>query len=302
MNAAWVDTLRLSGRTKLTRPGSPAYSRPGVRFVAVPGAAVRVRAAGERAPGALTVALVCDPPSVVEHFDDLLALLAPHARVVCLEPPGFGFSVPARGFGFGFDDFAACFEHALDALGEGPYLLAFPCIWGHLALRLAARRPDLVRKLMLWQTARWDEQARWAHAADPERILLRPFVGQATMALRPERIALLWYRAALSKGRAAELVPALHDALRQGAFCCLGSLWQRWFGASGPAPAAVRVDQPALLGWGPADRSHRETDRFALAAQLPDDARRHVFEGAGHSPELETSAAYAEVLLNWRRE
>ncbi|MEA2663649.1 MAG: hypothetical protein QOI11_593, partial [Candidatus Eremiobacteraeota bacterium] len=266
----------------------------------------RVRAAGERDPAALTVALVCDPPNVIEHFDALLALLAPHARVVCIEPPGFGFSLPEHGFGFGFADFAACFEHALDALGEGPYLLAFPCIWGHLALQVAARRPDLVHKLMLWQTARWDEQVRWARAADPERILLRPFVGQATMALRPEKIAVLWYRAALSKGRAGELVPTLHDALRRGAFCCLGSLWQQWFDGSAPVPAPalapVRVAQPTLLAWGAADRSHRETDRFALAAHVPDDARRHVFESAGHSPELETSAPYAEVLLNWRRE
>lgn len=302
MNAAWVDTLRLSGRTKLARPGSPAYSRPGVRFVATPGATVRVRAAGERDPAALTVALVCDPPNVVEHFDALLALLAPHARVICLEPPGFGFSVPARGFGFGFADYAACFEQALEVLDEGPYLLAFPCIWGHLALRLAARRPDLVHKLMLWQTARWDEQVRWARAADPERMLLRPYLGQANMAFAPEKIARLWYRAALSKGRAGELVPTLQDALRRGAFCCLGSVWQQWFAASAPAPAPVRVAQPVLLGWGPADRSHRESDPFALAAHLPDDARQHVFASAGHSPELETSTAYAEVLLNWRRE
>lgn len=300
MKAAWVDTLRLSGRTKLTRPGSPAYSRPGVRFIATPGAALRVRAAGARDPAAPTIVLVCDPPNVVEHFDALLALLAPHARVVCIEPPGFGFSLPKHGFGFGFADFAACFEQALEALDEGPYLLAFPCIWGHLALELAAKRPDLVHKLMLWQTARWDEQVRWARAADPKRMLLRPYVGQANMAFGPEKIAVLWYRAALGKGRTAELVPTLHDALRHGAFCCLGSVWQRWF--EGFAPAAVRVAQPTLLAWGAADRSHRETDRFALAASLPDGTRRHLFESAGHSPELETSAAYAEVLLNWRRE
>ncbi len=300
MNATWVDTLRLSGRKKAARPGSPAYSRPGVRFVATPQAAVRVRVAGARDPGAPTVVLVCDPPNVVEHFDALLALLAPHARVVCLEPPGFGFSVPNGRFGFGFEDYAACFAHVLEALDEGPYLLAFPCIWGHLALRLAARRPDLVHRLMLWQTAGWEQQVRWARAADPERMLLRPYVGQANMAFQPEKIAVLWYRAALGKGRAAELVPTLHAALRQGAFCCLGSVWQRWF--EGFAPEPVRVAQPTLLAWGAADRSHRETDRFGLAAHVPDGARQHVFETAGHSPELETSAAYAEVLLDWRRE
>ena len=299
MSATWVDTLRLGRRIEATRPGSPAYSRPGVRFVATRDATVRVRAAGER-DDAPTVVLVCDPPNVVEHFDGLLALLAPRARVVCVEPPGFGFSVPARRFGFAFDDYAACLEQVLEALGEGPYLLAFPCIWGHLALQLAARRPDLIAKLMLWQTARWDEQVRWARAADPERMLLRPYVGQANMAFRPETIAVLWYRAALSKGRTAELVPALHDALRRGAFCCLGSVWQQWF--AGFAPAPVRVAQPTLLGWGAADRSHRQTDRFGLAAHVPDPARQHVFESAGHSPELETSAAYAEVLLHWRRE
>ncbi len=300
MNAAWVDTLRLAGRTKLARPGSPAHSRPGVAFVATPAATVRVRAAGERDPAALTVVLVCDPPSVVEHFDALVALLAPHARVVCVEPPGFGFSLPSRGFGFGFGEFAAAFEQVLEALGEGPYLLAFPCIWGHLALQLAAERPDLIRKLMLWQSAGWEEQVRWARAADPERMLLRPYVGQANMAFQPEKIAVLWYRAALGKGRVAELVPTLHEALRQGAFCCLGSVWQRWF--AGFAPAPVVVAQPTLLAWGAADRSHRTTDRFGLTARLTQPARQHVFEQAGHSPELETSAAFAEVLLNWRRE
>ncbi len=299
MKATWLDTLRLAAKPAAARPGSRAYSRPGIRFVTTRDALVRVRAAGERtAAQPLAVLLLCDPPNVIEHFDALLELLAPHARVILFEPPGFGFSVPRRRFGFGFGDYAACIVELLGALGEGPYLLAFPCIWGHLALQLAAERPADVRKLMLWQTASWDQQVRWARAADPDRVLLRRYVGQFTMATAPEKIAALWYRAASARGRAAELMPALHAALRAGAFCCLGSLWQEWFAADG-APAAVQPAQPVLLAWGAADRSHRQTDPFGLAARLPDAVRRHVFASAGHSPELEDAPAFTALLRDW---
>ncbi|MET5020835.1 alpha/beta hydrolase, partial [Burkholderia pseudomallei] len=79
------------------------------------------RVAGTRASARPTIVLVCDPPSVVEHFDPLISHVAPHARIVCFEPPGFGFSVPNRHITFSVDDYRAAIEAMLADLNEGPY-------------------------------------------------------------------------------------------------------------------------------------------------------------------------------------
>jgi pimeloyl-ACP methyl ester carboxylesterase len=61
-------------------------------------------------------------------------------------------------------------------------VLAFTCVWGHIALQIAAKHPEMVAKLMLWQCPAWEQQARWARNIDKKRVLLRPVLGQLTTA------------------------------------------------------------------------------------------------------------------------
>ncbi|KVE41030.1 alpha/beta fold hydrolase [Burkholderia sp. BDU5] len=296
IDMTWLDPLRLRFRASRISGGWAARSRPDVRFIDVPTATIRVRAAGPRESGQPTIVLVCDPPSVIEHFDRLFSLVAPHARIVCFEPPGFGFSVPNRQFAFSFDDYRAAIEAMLASLNEGPYLLAFSCVWAHIALQIAAAQPALVDRLLLWQSPAWDEQVAWARHVDARNLLATPVVGQCACAFGARKIGAGWFRQAMAKDRYREFAPMLDTSFDHGAFCCLGSLWQRFYNA---APRAVQVEQPTLLTWGAADRTHRHSDKWSIARHVPQAVLHPGFEQAGHSPELEDSDAFAALLLDW---
>lgn len=297
MNVTWIDSLRLRARAGRIKKGWAACSRTGIAFLDTPQATLRVRVAGERKPGWPTVVMVCDPPNVVEHFDGLCDLIRPHGRLIVFEPPGFGFSCPERSFRFTFNEYLACIEHLLRSFDEGPYVLAFTCVWAHIALQIAARDPALVAKLLLWQCPSWQQQVAWARGVDTNQMLSRPIVGQLTMARSPEKIGLSWYKFAMAKNRYPDFMPTLMQALQQGGFCCLGSLWQQWF-YEGYVPPPVHVQQPTLVSWGMADGTHARSDPRSLADQIAQ-VTWHRFEHAGHSPELESSREYFELLRGW---
>jgi len=296
INVSWIDSFRLSARASRIKQGWAASSRPGVAFHDLPQATLRVRVGGVRKAGSPTVVMVCDPPNVLEHFDALFELIAPHARVIVFEPPGFGFSCPKRGFRFTFDEYRACVESLLQTLDEGPYVLAFTCVWGHIALQIAVNHPALIARLLLWQCPSWDQQVTWARQLAEKRPLSRPVLGQLATARKLEESGLRWYKIALAKDRYPDFMPALQDALPHGSFCCLASLWQQWF--YGYAPPPVQVQQPTLVSWGIADRTHARSDKRSLASQVAH-AKWHSFEHAGHSPELESSQEYFELLRAW---
>ena len=294
----WIDRLRTAARAARIRQGWPSQTRPGIRFCELPDATTRVRIAGERMKGQPTVVLVCDPPSVIEHFDMLISLIEPHARVVCFEPPGFGFSVPGRHFRFSFDDYLGAIEAMLIELNEGPYLLAFSCVWAHIALQIAARDRERVEKLMVWQSPDWDQMVQWARRVDARSLLARPLVGQLICLCGARKIGTGWFQQAMAKDRHREFAPLLETALDEGAFCCLASLWQHFYA---DVPKPVRVAQPTLITWGTADRTHEASDKASIARYLEHPVHHAFFEHAGHSPELEQSVGFSELLFSWLR-
>ncbi|WP_225408414.1 alpha/beta fold hydrolase [Stigmatella hybrida] len=299
INVTWLDSFRLRARASSLQGGWAARTRPAVTFHELPQATLRVRTGGTRKAGEPTVVMVCDPPNVIEHFDAVFELLSPHHRLVLFEPPGFGFSSPRASFRFTFEEYRACIEALLRQLDEGPYVLAFTCVWAHIALQIAAKDPQLVTRLMLWQSPSWEQQVTWAREVDKKKVLSRPVLGQLSTAFKPDQIGLGWYRASLAKNRYSDFMPTLSQALTQGAFCCLGSLWQQWF--YGYTPPAVRVEQPALVSWGMADRTHARSDKESIGSQLSR-AQWHRFQHAGHSPELEAPQEYCELLRGFLQE
>jgi pimeloyl-ACP methyl ester carboxylesterase len=274
------------------RPPRPA----GVVLFALPQATARVRVAGDAGP---SVVIVPDPPNVIEHYDRLIDLLAPDLRVVCVEAPGFGFSAPEPGFGFTLAEQTAGMVDLLVRLERGPYVLAFPCFAGLLAVKLARERPDLVSGLVLVQTPSWDEELRWVQRVDTRRLLRMPYLGQLVMSFGRRAIARSWYRAALPRGAdpAAFLEPAL-AAFEEGACYCLASAFQAALRETAPGLGPVR--QPALVVWGGADRTHRRTDKRSILAYVPH-ADWVEFEGAGHFPDLEQPERFRDELLHFVR-
>jgi pimeloyl-ACP methyl ester carboxylesterase len=278
-----------TARALLAGDAARAVRADGFRLVPTAAGAVRVRDSGGPGP---VVVLACDPPTVLEHYDELYAELVPAHRVVVLEMPGFGFSRPARGFCFAPDDYAAVVEEVLDHVGAGPCTLAFGCVWTFVAVRVAARRPDLVRALVLVQAPGWADEVAWARRIDSTGAVRTPLLGQALLAVAPGPVAERWYRTALPPGRAVEpFARPARAALRSGALFCLASLTQAWF--PGPHRPAGVVRQPAVLLWGAADRTHRRST--PQRDDVPG-ARLVVVDGAGHFPELEAPHRLREAL------
>lgn len=271
--------------------GAAARAVRGADLRLVPTSAGPVRVRDSGGPGPVVV-LACDPPNVLEHYDGLFAELGPTHRVVCLEMPGFGFSRPAWGFRFGLDDYTGAVEQVLDRLDTGPGTLAYGCIWAYVAVRLAARRPDLVRALVLAQAPAWADEVAWARRIDSTGAVRTPVLGQAVCAAAPGWVAQRWYRSALPRGRAVEpFARPARAALRAGALFCLASLTQAWF--PGPPRPVGPVRQPTVLLWGAADRTHRRsTPGFPAVPH----ARLVVVDDAGHFPELEAPHLLSTAL------
>jgi len=265
-----------------------------LRVLSVPNGEVRVRVSGS---GAETVVLVCDAPVFIEHYDALIASLVERYRVVCMELPGMGFSVPVAGFGFTLQEQAETVEQVLRALDVAACTLAFPCVNGYLALLLAQNAPELVSRVVVLQTPSWEEQKKWALKIDfrGRGWVATPYLGQLIVSLSQRMIARRWFAKALGSGAdAAEFSARSTAALDAGCGWGLASLTQAYFSA--PAPVFTPISQPALVIWGAQDRTHRATEKDSVL-QYFRDAESVSFETSGHSPELEQPGLFMEHLV-----
>jgi len=270
------------GRARRQREGWPALSRADLRFHRGGKAQLRYRERGQGRP----IVFVADPPVTLERYDELLALYAPHFRVLVFELPGMGFSTPGRGYDCRFgatNDVVAEFLRAV--VGE-PAVLAFSCVAGFAAVDIAHRYPDLVSHLLLIQTPSWSEALRWKHSRDPQGLLGRPLLGQLLMNRLKRTRAPLWFRLALG-GETAQYRPfcdRAQEAIRHGAGWSLASAFQHYLTEA--APALPPATQPALVIWGLRDLSHQPTDK-ASSAELALRVECEHYSDLGHFPELE---------------
>jgi len=290
MNACNIDRL-LARR----RRANPYYSaREGMRMVRVSHGEIRVRVSGA---GPHTVVFVCDMPVLIEHYDRLFTLLEPRYRVVCIELPGLGFSVPGPAFGFTLAEQAGVVEQVLRALGVQACTLAFSCVNGYLALLLAQNAPELVSRVVVLQTPSWEEEKRWVRRIDfrGKGWVATPVLGQLLVALSRRVIARRWFDKVLSgNSDAADFSARSAAGFDAGCSWALASLTQAYFSA--PAPVFVPIAQPALVIWGTQDRTHRTTDTRSVL-QYFRDAESVTFDDAGHLPELEQPVLFVEHLV-----
>jgi pimeloyl-ACP methyl ester carboxylesterase len=96
-------------------------------------------------------------------FDpDPEATWARGVTLIGVDRPGYGGSDPARaGTWAGVDRAADDLAEVLDALGTGPVGVAGWSAGGRVALALAARRPDLVDRVVVIGTPAPDDQVNW---------------------------------------------------------------------------------------------------------------------------------------------
>ncbi len=258
-------------------------SRPGIRYVDIGVAELRVREVGP--PDAPAVVFAPDAPVGIEHHDRVLASWPADLRAVVLEMPGCGFSRARRGFDFTVAAFADATARALDALRCERPVLVFPCAWGFVALELARARPERVSKLVLPQTPSWQDMARWVDRVDRRRVLRRPLVGQLLMKARQASISRRWFGFGYpDRSFGAAMHAECAEAFAHGGVFPLASVMQGF--ERSPAPGAGPLPMPVRVLWGAGDRSHRPTPPESLRALVPG-AEVEVLPAAGHSPELE---------------
>ncbi|HEY4241835.1 MAG TPA: alpha/beta hydrolase [Kofleriaceae bacterium] len=270
------------------RDAERGYQRLGLRH-----ADVRVRIAGS---GPRTIVIVPDPPNTIEHYDALVELLAPHARVVLFEVPGFGLSFPRTStFGFSAAHFSDVLVEVIEALSLSHVTLVMSCIGGYVALATARARPELVARLVLAQTPAHRDMVAWARRFDRLGILGLPVVGQALMWLVKTRATRFWYENALPAGANAApfAAPALAAQALGGPYALASGIQ-----AMRALDLAIiaGVEQPVTIAWGHADRTHASTDPRGLVEVVPH-ADFHSFTQSGHFPDLEDPERFAALVL-----
>lgn len=252
-------------------------------------ALVRYRTLGKGRP----VVFATDPPIVIEQYDELFSELSADHLVTVVELPGFGFSPVHSGYDHSIAAASQVMAAFLDALGQGPCVLAFPCGTAYCALSIANERPDLVSALVLAQAPSWSEELAWKARRDPRGVLSTPILGQIALRATARRRAPSWFKtAAGSPHRREQFIETTSAAFQNGAMFSLASAFQRWLvGAPSLAPARV----PTLFVWGLRDHSHSSTDRRSSLTLAPE-GRIVETPTVGHFPELENPAWFGRVL------
>ncbi len=270
--------------------GSDSGSLP-TRRIRISAGDVRVFDSGGDGP---CVVLTPDGPNVIEHYAQLVRILAAAMRVVCFDYPGFGHSVPSPRYTHSLDEGACVVLDLLDALAIDQTTLAFSCANGFYALRTAQVAPHRIRRVVLAQTPSMEAMHAWKRRVIPWPLGI-PGFGQAAMWFARKRSAQGWYSRALPRG--ADRRPfreTAHRAFDQGACWCLASITQGLARANVHVLRGVAV--PCTLIWGTEDRSHRHTDPGSLRELVPQTEIRR-FANCGHFPDLERPDRFAELLL-----
>jgi len=237
-----------------------------------------------------------------------LAAIARSHRVLALDLPGFGRSdQPPDGYGIPL--FAGVVDEYIRALGIRPVLVG-TSMGGRVALEVALRRPEAVRKLVLVNAlgvVRPNIQLFYP-------LVLVPGVGETVLTLMGE--ALRRVPPAAIQRYARRFLQAPDDVERVMDEAFLAGM-REMYATEGYARAYASTVRaladrqardsaslmarlaetrlPVLLIWGEEDRLLPVSRAREAARQLPG-ARLEVIEGAGHTPQAERPDRFNRVL------
>lgn len=236
----------------------------------------------------------------IEDWFPAQELLRDTSRTYSVDLPGFGES-ERLGSRTDLPSLAAAVAGFLDAVGEcGPVRVAGNSLGGAVALQFAADFPERVSALILVDSAGFGREVtlglRVLAVPGFGRLLLRPSRLTAPIRARsvfsdhslatPELID-LQYRLA-SRPHAADVF--LEACRAVGDWRGVRLDWAR-----GLTGRVASLDIPMLVVWGGRDRilppRHVEAARQAFPR-----AEVHVFDRAGHLPQLESPAEFAGVV------
>jgi len=233
----------------------------------------------------------------------VMGRLAQRFRVLALDLPGFGFSPgiePRVGLG---RQIAEVVDGWLSSIGVRGFDVVGTSFGGLVGIRLAQRRPDDVRRLVMIDSA----------GLGPEmptivRMAGLPFLGP--LLLRPSRWGTVWVvRRLMTAGRPLDpaIEPALFDYLywsaRAGDPALLARAFRLFSGPRGQREVVgdeelATLRAPTLVVWGARDAFFPPSHAERAAAAIPGARLQWVHE-AGHSPNWEAPGVVAEAILEF---
>jgi pimeloyl-ACP methyl ester carboxylesterase len=234
------------------------------REVSVAGLPVRYEVAGEGDP----VVLVHGLSGSTRWWDRNVPALARHHRVYLVNLPGFG-AFRRRAQRFVLAEATSWLLAWMEAVGLRRAHLVGHSMGGYLSLKLAARRPEAVRRLVLVDPA-----------GMPSGRTMLGHLGPLLLAARYARPTFLpvLVRDALYAGPLT-LLRTARDLLAEDVRGELG-----WVGP------------PTLLVWGNRDPLIPPSIGEVMRAGIPD-SRLLVIEGAGHNPMFDCPEDFNAALL-----
>lgn len=218
--------------------------------------------------------------------------LAPHFRVVAPDIAGFGYT-ERTAMDYDLDTWTAHVTGVLDTLGIESAHVVGNSFGGSLALSLAIRHPERVRRLGLMGAVGLSFaltpglDAVWGYEPSVEAMagLLRIFT--ATPAEGIDELARLRYEASIRPG-VQEAYARMFPAPRQ-----------RWVDALAHAESDVSsITAPTLIFHGREDRVIPLATSLRLFELIPE-AQLHVFGNCGHWTQIEHAAEFNRLLRDF---
>ncbi len=220
----------------------------------------------------------------------LMAPLAERARVIAPDMVGFGYSERPEGFAYGMDAWVRQAVGLLDALGIERADLVGNSFGGGLALALAIRHPERVRRLVLMGSVGVPFEltpgldAVWGYEPSlaAMRALLDIFAFDRSRVT--DELARLRYEASIRPGF-QESFAAMFPAPRQ-----------RWIEALASPEADIRrIPHETLVVHGREDRVIPLANAYRLAELLAR-VQLHVYGQCGHWTQIEHAARFARLV------
>ena len=218
-----------------------------------------------------------------------VAALADRFRVIAVDLPGFGDSDKPIGAAYDAPFFADAMIDLLDALKLDRADLIGNSLGGRVALEVALRDPELVRRLaLLAPSLAWRRPRRWA----PALRLVRPELGLVQLAPRPVVQAVVhrlipgadqgWTAAGVDEFLRAYLTPAGRAAF----YAAARQIYlEAPHGKDGFWPRLRGLQPDALFIWGRRDTLVPIAFARHVAEALP--RARHLELDCGHVPQME---------------
>lgn len=228
-------------------------------------------------------------------FGRAVPILGEARRVTALDLPGFG-QTPAPGDGWKVSSIAAQLALELEATVEAPFDLLGSSLGGAVALALASRHPQLIRRLILQAPAGF-RSAPAPVAAVLGRVAVPWIAGRRLvgMAISDNRHA---RRAALAGTVADGAELSAEDArLVLGASAGAHSLSEAMAAAISTdlVPDLERLGAPLALIWGSLDRIVPPISAERILAIRPDTPIEWI-AGSGHLPHVERPREFCAAV------